>query len=213
MNTFLLVTGGTVSKEIFEAVLLEYSFHKIIAADKGLEACHKMQIMPDVVIGDFDSADFSLVQNYKKCCEYIKLPTHKDYTDTHVALQYAVAHDCDCIVILGGTGTRMDHTWANIGLLKLCTDYGIQGYIIDANNRISMINQSTVLYKNNRYPYVSLIPYSQQVSGVTLTGFEYSGENLTFSFGESLGISNSIQSEQGSINMQKGYLLVIESKD
>lgn len=213
MRAYLVVTGGTVSDDVFEAVLLEYSFQKIIAADKGLEACHRKGIIPDVLIGDFDSADIQIVKEYREKCEFIELPVHKDHTDTHVALLYAIQNGCDLIVILGATGTRLDHTWANIGLLKLCMDHHIKAYAIDSHNRISIAGETVILEKNSNYPYVSLIPYTEQVTGITLSGFEYAGENITLKMGESLGISNSIVEREGIIQFNSGNLLIIESHD
>lgn len=213
MSAYLVVTGGTVSDDVFEAVLLEYSFQKIIAADKGLEACHRKGIIPDVLIGDFDSADIQIVKEYREKCECIELPVHKDHTDTHVALLYAIENGCDLIVILGATGTRLDHTWANIGLLKLCMDHHIKAYAIDSHNRISITGETVILEKNSNYPYVSLIPYTEQVTGITLSGFEYAGENITLKMGESLGISNSIVEREGIIQFNSGNLLIIESHD
>lgn len=213
MNSYLLVTGGTVSEDVFETVLLKYSFQKIIVADKGIEACHRKGIVPNVLIGDFDSADMDIVENFREKCECIDLPVHKDQTDTHAALIYAISDGCDHLIILGATGTRLDHTWANIGLLKLCMDNHIKAYIIDSYNRISMANETIILDKDDNYPYVSLVPYAEQVSELTLTGFEYSGENITLNPGESLGISNTIIDSSGIIEFTSGNLLIIESHD
>lgn len=213
MNTYLLVTGGTVSEDVFEAVLLEYNFKKMIAADKGIEAFHKKGIKPDVLIGDFDSANKDLVEEYKEKCEYVELPVHKDHTDTHMALLYAINAGCDSIVILGATGTRIDHTLANISLLKLCTEHHVKAYIIDAYNRISLVDESVTLEKEQMYPFISLIPYTEQVTGLTITGFEYSAEDITLVAGESLGISNSIVENKGEIHFVTGELLIIESHD
>ncbi len=213
MNTYLLITGGTVSDTILETVLLEYHFQKVIAADKGIEVCHRKQIMPDVIVGDFDSADRALVRFYQNQCECMELPVHKDQTDTHVALLYALNDRCDSIIILGASGSRLDHTLANIGLLRLCLRHHVKAWIIDACNRISLIQDKTVLTKDCRYPYVSLIPYTEQVTGLTLSGFAYSGTNLTLNAGESLGISNALTGEQGTIAFASGELLVIESHD
>jgi thiamine pyrophosphokinase len=213
MNIYLIVSGGTVSKELFETVLLEYSFDKIIACDKGLEACNDMNLMPDVIIGDFDSADINIVEQYRDKTEFIQLDVHKDYTDTHVAVNYAVEAGCDRLVLLGATGTRLDHTWANVGLLKICVDNNIEGFIIDEHNRITMINKKYTLNKAEKYDYVSLIPYSEYVSAVTLTGFEYPTEEFTFRLGESIGVSNVITDDSATIHLKSGYLIVIESHD
>jgi thiamine pyrophosphokinase len=242
MNTYLLISGGTVSKSVFEAVLLEYSFYKIIACDKGIEACNSMNIIPDVVIGDFDSADRTVADSYRDKCEFVDLDIHKDFTDTHAAINYIINEIyCDCnngtdtglsdavkgdaqnniinkydkveLIILGATGTRLDHTMANIGMLKLCLEHNIQACIIDEHNRIRMIDKECTLCRDKLYPYVSLIPYSEKVCNVKLTGFEYPVSSFTFVIGDSIGVSNSIVEDKAAITLDAGKLLVIESHD
>jgi thiamine pyrophosphokinase len=213
LNSYLLVSGGTVSKKVFEAVLLEYSFDRIIACDKGMEACRNMNIVPDVIIGDFDSAHKEVVEYFRTQCQVIPFNPHKDFTDTHAAITYAIENKCTDMVIIGATGTRIDHTWANVGLLKLCVDNNINGYIVDEYNKIRMINANTHIPKSQIYNYVSLLPYTEIVEDVYLSGFEYNVSAYNFHIGDSIGISNTIQEDEGIINMKSGYLLVVESHD
>lgn len=77
MNRYLVVTGGTVSKKVLETVLSDYDFQKIIACDKGLEICQECDILPDLVIGDFDSAKTDIVASYRGKTEFLDLDTHK----------------------------------------------------------------------------------------------------------------------------------------
>ena len=213
MKICLTVTGGTVSKEVFEAVLLEYKFDEIIACDKGIEACDSMGVMPDVVIGDFDSADNGIVDKYRDKARFINLKVHKNLTDTHVAVNYVIEHAFDEVIILGATGTRADHMLANIGLLKLFTENNIRAYIIDANNKITMTDKSCIINKSGKYKYVSLIPYTEQVKNLTLNGFYYECENINLTIGDSLGISNELTESTGRIEFSQGLLIIIESHD
>ncbi len=210
--TYLIISGGTVEQQVMQNTLSAYSFDDIIAVDKGIEACHMLGIQPNLVVGDFDSADGRIVRLYQTCCDFITLNPHKDDTDTEYAITYAIAHNASLIVVLGATGTRYDHAIANIGLLKKCVDKGVEAYIIDAHNRISMIKKSTRLYKNS-YPYISLLPYDGAVCHVALKGFEYDGEDICFEAGTSLGVSNSILSDYADIIMNDGYLILFETKD
>lgn len=78
MNRYLVVTGGTVSKRLLETVLSDYDFQKIIACDKGLEICKECNILPNLIIGDFDSAKIDVVAAYRGKTEFLDLDTHKD---------------------------------------------------------------------------------------------------------------------------------------
>lgn len=215
MNRYLVVTGGTVSKKVLETVLSDYDFQKIIACDKGLEICQECDILPDLVIGDFDSAKTDIVASYQEKTEFLDLDTHKDFTDTHVAISYILEQEIrpDEVILVGATGTRMDHTLANIGLLKQFAETEISAYLIDEHNRITMTAHQHIVKRTDAYRYVSLLPYTEQVTGVTLQGFYYNAQGLTLKLGESIGVSNELIAECGLIEFESGLLIVIESRD
>lgn len=215
MNRYLIVTGGTVSKRLLETVLSDYDFQKIIACDKGLEICKECNILPNLIIGDFDSAKIDVVAAYRGETEFLDLDTHKDFTDTHVAISYILEQEIrpDEVILVGATGTRMDHTLANIGLLKQFAETGISAYLIDEHNRITMTAHRHIVKRNDAYRYVSLLPYTEQVTGVTLQGFYYNAQGLTLKLGESIGVSNELIAECGLIEFESGLLIVIESRD
>ncbi len=108
----------------------------------------------------------------------------------------------------------MDHAIANIHILKDALEANIPCQILDRYNRIYLINKSIQLEKNNAYgKYVSLIPLTSTVEGLTLTGFKYLLNDYTLTIGTSLGISNEIVTDTAYIEMKNGILIVIESRD
>lgn len=215
MDSVLIVTGGTVDTAILNRVYKEKKPDVVVAADRGLCACHICDIMPDIVVGDFDSADDTVVKSYRDRTEFVDLDTHKDFTDTHKALAYALEKGYAPIYLVGATGTRMDHTMANMGLLKQCADKGTEAFIIDGHCRIRMISGDVIykVAKDNEYPFISLIPYGGEAVVRSLKGFEYCREDVVFKPGDSLGVSNSIVEENGIIDLESGYLFIIESHD
>ena len=77
-----------------------------------------------------------------------------------------------------------------------------------------MINKGISIYKNAQFGnYVSLIPHTKEVSGLTLEGFRYSLQNYTLKKGCTLGVSNEIAADVASIMFDEGVLLTIESRD
>lgn len=77
MNRYLIVTGGTVSKDCLKR-FFPIMISKIIACDKGLEICKECNILPNLIIGDFDSAKIDVVAAYRGKTEFLDLDTHKD---------------------------------------------------------------------------------------------------------------------------------------
>ena len=188
----------------------------IIAGDRGLEALYQLKIIPNHVVGDFDSVSPEILKFYKKQSQIIfhTYNAEKDNTDTDIALQLAIRLKSSKITIMGALGKRMDHAIANIHILKDALEAKIPCQMIDEHNRIYLINKEMTLEKEKIYgKYVSLISLTSTVEGLTLTGFKYPLHDYTLPIGTSLGISNEIIADTASIEMKNGILIVIESRD
>lgn len=188
----------------------------IIAGDRGLEALYQLKMIPNHVVGDFDSVSPEILEFYKKQSQIIFHTFHaeKDNTDTDIALQLAIRLKSSKITIMGALGKRMDHAIANIHILKDALEANIPCQMIDEHNRIYLINKEMTLEKEKVYgKYVSLIPLTSTVEGLTLTGFKYPLHDYTLLIGTSLGISNEIVTDTAHIEMNNGILIVIESRD
>ena len=208
----LIISGGNVTKEILKDVLENNSFDNIIAVDKGLEILDECKIEPNYIIGDFDSVNTRIVNRYNNA-NIIKLNPEKDFTDTHMAIKLALEIKSSYIVILGAIGTRIDHTIANIHVLKECMERKIMCEIINENNKIMLINKSCYIDLDKKYKYVSLIPLTTNVTGVTLKGFKYLLKNATLTIGESVGVSNEQIEKKATIELKEGILICIRSRD
>lgn len=217
----VVLTGGTVDlswlKSAGPSSYFQQKEVRVMAADKGLLYAKEAGLSVDYILGDFDSLPDGILEEYKGCGAKIRVyPPEKDYTDTHLALLWAIEEGAEKVTIIGGMGTRFDHSFANIGLLAMLLEHGIQGEIIDPYNRIFMMDQKhsgTVRLKREEKTYVSLISYTEKVTGVTLQGFKYPLQQETLTIGISRGISNELIEEEGTIQMEEGILLVSISKD
>lgn len=218
-----VITGGRVEskwlKDTLASCIKKEEKNLIIAADKGLLYAREAGISVDRILGDFDSLPAGILEEYKEKSIPIRTyPPEKDYTDTHLALMWALEEKADKVTILGGTGSRFDHTFANIGLLSYLLENNVEGEIIDSNNRIFMMDKkhtgTKVLAKHiKEKEYISLIPYTEKVSGITLLGFKYPLSNETLQIGISRGISNELLEPTGTITVEEGILMVVRSTD
>lgn len=217
----LLLSGGTIEIEFAKAYLQNNSFDMIIAVDSGLVATDKLGIIPDFIVGDFDSVPADVLNKYKhiqqsddkKSMIYEYSPV-KDCTDTHIAIEHAISQKATSITILGATGTRIDHMLGNVNLLMIPLINKINCYIIDTHNKIYLIDSNIKLRKEQLHgPYLSLIPLTRKVLGVTLKGFKYPLQNRDLSIEDSLGISNEVCNETATVEFNKGIIIVVESRD
>jgi thiamine pyrophosphokinase len=212
----MIITGGSIDDMFVMRYLMEEPFDYLIAADRGLAFLHRCHLHPDCIVGDYDSVDASVIDAYKEdaSVEVHTFEPEKDNTDTDLAIRLAIEKGSTHICLLGATGTRLDHTIANIHCMYAALSAGIDCCIVDAHNRIRLTDRVLTLTKKGQFgDNVSLLPLGGDVTGVTLRGFYYPLEDAVLSAGASLGISNKITEETALVTCKDGVLVVIESRD
>ena len=211
MKYIIIGSGSIENDDLLTQVLARAD--RIVCADGGTGYLAEKKIIPDMVIGDFDSIkDNALAFIQKNNVPVLKYPVKKDASDTELAVLWAMENRASEIIMMGTTGTRLDHTLANLFLMKKIALTGIRCRIIDDHNEIFPV-LDTLTLKGKPGELLSIIPASEKVEGVTLTGVEYPLENAEISMGSSLGISNCFTRETATIKIKKGFLLVTKSRD
>lgn len=213
----LIITGGKTEVDFAAAYLREQKFDRIIAADAGLFACRELMLTPTDILGDFDSLNNdALLRDYEQQGAFIReFPVRKDYTDTELAVACAKDFAPDEVIMLGATGTRYDHALANIGVLEMLAKANISGKIVDKHNEIEMLcgKQEKRYKRKPERKFFSLVAWGGPVTGIDLVGFSYPLKHASLYPSQSLGISNVLVQETGTLRMQTGNLLVIRSSD
>ena len=185
----------------------------IIACDGGLRHCRAMMITPNVMVGDFDSANKGDVDFYEEMGVLkINYPRKKDMTDMEIALEAALEKSSDEIYIVGGLGTRFDHSLANVHILIKPIRKGVRTYLLDEHNIITLVDDSIEII-GEKGQTVSLIPLTTEVTGIETRNMEYPLYNRTLTVGASLGVSNVMTKEEAFISVKSGILIVIMSKE
>lgn len=186
-----------------------------IGVDRGALMLINQQIKVDYAIGDFDSVnEIERETIHQSALSFIKYPSMKDETDLELAITKAVKRNPNKIYLFGVTGGRLDHELINIQLLLPIVKQGIRAKIIDKQNIIEMTTPTThTINRNKKYPYVSFVPFSKYVKGLTLDGFRYPLKNYKLKWGSTLCLSNELLSNSGTFLYEEGILLVIKSRD
>jgi thiamine pyrophosphokinase len=216
-----IVSGGFVEDEFTLSYLKKEDYDVVFAVDRGLSFFYRTGAEPDYIVGDFDSVEKSVLEQYQNRGSRIELLNPvKDDTDTEHALHMAIDMGCREIHLFGVTGTRVDHMLGNLQLLGLCLKAGVEGVMLDPWNRIRLLNEGTSLERKNQFgKFVSLIPYTPQVTGLTLRGFKYPLESYTMScyYVEGVapisGVSNEVVEERADIDFDTGILVLVEARD
>ncbi|MCI8268402.1 MAG: thiamine diphosphokinase [Lachnospiraceae bacterium] len=218
MKKCLIVTGGKLDLAFARSFLQKESFQKIIAVDGGLEAVEALGLIPDYVVGDFDTVNPAVLERFRKI-PYIVWEKHrpeKNETDTELACNRGMTLACDRIVFLGATGGRLDHMLGNIHVLYACLQRGVEAWLIDSQNKLYLLDQGKRFYQEELWgKYVSFLPYTEKVEGITLRGFRYPLNEKNIRKGEEAGlcISNELAEKEATIELAEGILICVESRD
>lgn len=212
----VIISGGTLYEELIEKTIRECEDPCIIGVDKGVKFLYHHKIRPSYIVGDFDSLSHEIVDYYKN-------ETHvsvrefnpvKDASDTEIAVRLAITLGCHEMVILGATGSRVDHLWANIQTLTIPFKAGVDAVILDPQNRIRLIGGETHLKKEEAFgDYFSVFPLGEVVYGFNIRGAKYPLTEHTLTPYDSLCVSNQIEEDEVVIDFIGGIVILMETRD
>ena len=180
----------------------------VIAADGGYAHLERASIVPDVLIGDFDSID---VMPSLSSVEIVRHPVQKDETDMYLAYKLGVSKGCDEFYIYGGVGGREDHTFANYCLLLDAINEGKRIFLMGVDRKIFVIKNEKIELDSSAGKTLSVFAFGADAHGVTLRGVKYEAENITLRQAFPLGVSNSVKNTdtRAEISVGDGALLVM----
>ena len=176
----------------------------IIAADGGIDYCIRDNIVPDVIIGDFDSAE-AVPDNDN----VIRLPVEKDDTDTFYAVKFAMSRGFSKFAIFGGAGgKRPDHTFANIALLAFIADNNCEGFMYYNDYTVTAIKNSRISFSENAKGDISVFSFNEKAYGVSECGLKYTIDDFVLTNSVPLGVSNSFVGKKSFVEVRDGILLI-----
>lgn len=186
----------------------------IICADGAIKHSLKLDLTPDLWIGDFDSCRYdNLIKSNTglQSVPIIRLKPEKDETDTHIACLEAARMNFKKVLILGGTGKRCDHMLGNFALLEYLHKLGIEASVEDERNTIFFANKITKMKKSKKY--ISILPADEEIVIKNSEGLKYKITNLTLKRYQTMGISNEFISEDATIEFESGAAYIVLSDD
>lgn len=186
----------------------------VICADGGLAHALALGLRPDLLIGDFDSiAPALLLEARRLRIPVHQVPAEKDQTDTHLAIEEAIRRGASELILVGGTGGRLDHTLCNL-LLMPGLAHQVSITIVDDQNIVRLLRPGGRLFVQGAPgDLLSLLPLSPEVKGVVAEGVKWPLDGATLRWGSSLGVSNQLESGEAFLAVREGYLLVISAHD
>ena len=189
-----------------------------IAADAGFGHAQRLGILPDLIVGDFDSAKDAppevlcgIREITKKDPErVVQLEVMKDDTDTMRAVRIGLSKGYRKFCLYGAMGgKRLDHSLANIQTLLFIKHQGGSGYIIDRDLMLFIAENETVKFPKGSTGTISVFSLSEESRGVSLKGLLYGMDEGVLKNDFPLGVSNEfIPTEEAAVSVKEGTLLI-----
>jgi thiamine pyrophosphokinase len=211
MRTVIIANGEPPSGNELEYWLREGD--TLICADGGARAALAYGLLPERVIGDFDSlTEGELDRLAQRGVLLDRHPTHKNETDLELALLHAVSVGNEEIVILGALGGRLDQTVANVMLLAMPQLTHCKVLIASDEEKTFLIRPGVSFeLRGHAGDVVSLIPFGGDAMGIHTEGLEYPLCDETLYFGPARGVSNVMLGERATVTFTSGLLLCVQA--
>ena len=222
MDALILADGDGPTRAELDAAWPDWdaSVGLVVAADGGARLADPLGVTLDRWVGDGDS----MSPDGLAALEAAGVPLErarpdKDESDTELAIRAALRLGADGIVVVGGLGgRRIDHALANIGLLAMPELEGARAVILDARSRLTLVRAPapdgspvTRRLPGRADDVVTLLPMGPGVEGVTTHGLAYALRDEPLAIGGARGLSNIRGTDDASIVVRRGLLLVVES--
>ena len=213
----LIISGGE-----FSPVKLNEKYDLIIACDRGYLYAKKLKIKPDIIVGDFDSSP--IPKNINEKISIIKVSSIKDDTDTSLAIKYALRNGYKNIDIICALGNRLDHTLANIQMMKFIVESGGVCRILSSKVEIRTLkiglnkinknskkrnNRITINSKNTKNKTFSIFSLSDKSKIKHIKGSKYDIKDITIKNNFPLGVSNEFVKSEVSIYVDSGVVIAV----
>ncbi len=205
MKSCIIIANGDSPKSRLIKHLQQNGAKYLIAADGGANSAYKLGIVPNCIIGDFDSIKPKVKKYFSGKSEIIKYERQDD-TDVEKALKHAIEKEYKTAYLLGGTGDRMDHSICNLGIVL---KYYNRIRIILLHGKTILHPYSTdVTLQTIAHETISLYAFDDKTT-ITSEGLKYPLTNATLRFGENESTSNEALGNEVKLKISNGIIFVI----
>ena len=177
----------------------------VVAADSGADVARSLGLLPDVIVGDFDSvtpAAAAAVATQRR------FPVDKDATDLALALAEARHRGAGSISVVGGSGGRLDHFLANVAALTCDELATVKVDALMGPARLWAVRGRRTI-SGTVGQVVSLLACGGPATGVRTTGLRWALEGETLAAGSSRGVSNVLTAPEATVTLETGVILAV----
>lgn len=189
--------------------VLKYANVPLIGVEKGIEIISKCNLPIALGVGDFDTLEYQTALQYLKPNQIVRLNPQKDMSDTEAAVDYMQKLGFDEMTILGSLKGRYDHTHALLLLTKRYPKCKIS--VEDEFNFVTYLEKGNHIIQKQDYKYVGFFGFPEAT--ISINNSAYNAKKLKLDFTETKAISNELMDRVAEIEVHKGGVLLVQSKE
>ena len=167
----------------------------VVAVDGGGSLCLEAGIVPDMVLGDFDSLPAIDLQRLRTSgAEVLEFPAEKDASDLELAVAEARSQGATSVVVTAASSGRPDHYLAVLGVLASARDLRPTIVEPEAEMWLLSVEGRASLVLSGADATISLIPFGGSAV-VSARGVQWELKDAILKADSSTGLSNRIDSK------------------
>lgn len=197
----LLLINGKPPKHLPE---LE-QYDKVYCTDGAYLHFAKKNIIPDYVIGDFDSVKETEIPSSVQVLKRMD----QDFTDFHKCLEVILSHGLKNVDVYGSTGSEHDHFLGNLTTAHHFKDKLAITFLDDYST--FFFAKKEVVLKDVKDRIISLYPFPTATK-VRSQGLFYPLNEMDLSITQKIGTRNHATEEEVKITYASGDLMIFVSK-
>jgi thiamine pyrophosphokinase len=205
MKKCIILANGKPPRKSVITFFKKNGYKKFICADGGANSAMKINLVPDIIIGDLDSISKKALKKFATVSKIIKLKRQND-TDVEKCLKYAIKNKFDEALLVGATGNRLDHTFCNLGIvLKFFPQIKIA--LVAENSYLKAYTGNAVI-KTLAGETISIYGISPETK-ITSSELKYELKNVSLPFGEKESTSNVAKENLVKLKISNGIIFII----
>jgi len=209
MKKCIIIANGDLPKRNHIKILMQKNYDTIICADGGANSAAKLNVIPDFIIGDFDSITDETKKMFHNKSKFIQIKRQND-TDVEKCLKFAIKNKFSEAILLGATGDRLDHSICNLGIVLKFYDK-IKIKIVHQKSLLIPIS-GEVNFKTTKGETISLYGFDE-TTFITSIGLKYKLKNESLPFGKKESTSNVAISNTVHLKIDNGIIFLIRDFD
>jgi thiamine pyrophosphokinase len=186
MTRFAILLGGDLT--VTSRLRGQIKGARVIAADSGMMHAATLGVVPELWVGDFDSAGSELTMQFRDVPRETFSP-EKDATDGAIAVEEAISRGATEIVLLGGLGGQTDHALGLLGQSIGIARQGIACSLTSGTEEAWPLIPGRMVVELPAGTRISIIPFGA-LEGLDLSGVKWPLSARDVPVGSTLTLSN-----------------------